>query len=132
MTWTQGCQDIENSVKVEGMPDITKARLRKKLLLQKSVHNGLMPSDLLIAMSDLMQINSKAKKFHFATIIIVVINTWPSEKSAQKDNSDITVIRVSDSFKWVMFMQIFELDVTVFNKSKDIFSFLLFSVCCFQ
>ena len=48
--------------------------------------------------------------------IIVVIVTWPSEKPSQKNNSDITVIRVSDSFKWVMFMQNFELDVTVFNQ----------------
>ena len=41
---------------------------------------------------------------------------WPSEKSSQKNNSDITVIRVPDSFKWVMFMQNLELDVTVFNQ----------------
>ena len=66
------------------------------------------------------------------SLIIDVIITWPSEKPSQKNNSVITVIRISDSFKWVMFMQNFELDVTVFNKSKDIFSVLLFSVCCFQ
>ena len=34
----------------------------------------------------------------------------------KKKNSDITVIRVSDSFKWVMFMQNFEHGVTVFNQ----------------
>ena len=49
-------------------------------------------------------------------IIIVVIIMWPSEKLHQKKNSDITVIRASDSFKWVMFMQNFELGVTVFNQ----------------
>ena len=47
------------------------------------------------------------------TIIIVVIITWPSEKPQQKNNSDITVIWVSDWFKWVMFMQNFEHGVTV-------------------
>ena len=65
-------------------------------------------------------------------IIIVVIIMWPSKKLHKKYNSNITVIRACDSFKWVMFMQNYELDVTVFNKSKDIFSVLLFSVCCFQ
>ena len=64
-------------------------------------------------------------------IIIVVIITWPGEKTSQKDNSDITVIRVSDSFKWVMFMQNFEHEVTVFNHSESIICVLLFSVCCF-
>ena len=49
-------------------------------------------------------------------IIIVVIITWPSEKLHQKKNSDITVIWVCDWFKWVMFMQNFEYDVTVFNQ----------------
>ena len=52
----------------------------------------------------------------FPSIIIVVIITWPSEKPSQKKISDITVIRASDSFKWVMFMQNFEHDVTVFNQ----------------
>ena len=74
--------------------------------------------------------NSKEKQHR--PFIIVVIITWTSEKPSQKNNSDITVIRVSDSFKWVMSMQNFELDVTVFKKSKDIFSVLLFSVCCFK
>ena len=79
-----------------------------------------------------LQLNERpAKKEN--NIIIVVIITWPSEKlHKKKTNSDITVTRACDSFKWVMFMQNFELDVTVSNKSKDIFSVLLFSVCCFQ
>ena len=47
-----------------------------------------------------------------ALLVIVVI----SEKPSQKKNSDITVIRASDSFKWVMFMQNFEHGVTVFNQ----------------
>ena len=49
-------------------------------------------------------------------LIIVVIITWPSEKPSQKKTLDITVIRASDSFKWVMFMQNFEHGVTVFNQ----------------
>ena len=51
---------------------------------------------------------------------------WPVEKPSQKNNSDITVIRVSDSFKWVLFMQNFEQDVTVFNHSGSLSVF-----CCF-
>ena len=57
-------------------------------------------------------------------IIIVVIITWPSEKT----NSDITVIRASDSFKWVMFMQNFEHNVTVNNHLEAITCVLLFTV----
>ena len=48
--------------------------------------------------------------------IIVVIITWPGEKPPQKKNSDITVFRVSDLLKWLMFMQNFEHGVTVFNQ----------------
>ena len=64
--------------------------------------------------------------------IIVVIVTWPSEKPSQKNDSDITVIRVSDSFKWVMFMQNVEHDVTIFTHLEAIICVLLFSVYCFQ
>ena len=46
-------------------------------------------------------------------IIIVVIIMWTSEKPSQKNNSDFTVIWVSDWFKWVNFMQNPEHDVTV-------------------
>ena len=42
------------------------------------------------------------EKWYQRELIIVVIITWPSEKPSQKNNSDITVIRVSDSFKWVI------------------------------
>ena len=49
-------------------------------------------------------------------IIIVVIITWPVKKNSLKNNSDITVIRVSDLLKWLMFMQNFEHGVTVFNQ----------------
>ena len=65
-------------------------------------------------------------------IIIIVIITWPGEKPSQKKYSDITVFRVSDSFKWLMFMQMFEHGVTVFNHSEAITCVLLFSVYCFQ
>ena len=65
-------------------------------------------------------------------IIIVVIITWPGEKPSQKKNSDITVFRVSDSFKWLMFMQNFEHGVTVFNHLEAITCELLFSFYCFQ
>ena len=68
----------------------------------------------------------------FNLIIIVVIITWTGEKTSQKNKPDITVIRVSDSFKWVMFMQNFEHDVTVFNHLEAITCVLLFSVYCFQ
>ena len=62
------------------------------------------------------------KLINEVVIIIVVIITWPSEKPSQKrNNSDITVFRVSDSFKWVMFMQNFEHDVTVFNHLEAIY-----------
>ena len=64
-------------------------------------------------------INSLLKKEKEAIqrcLIIVVIITWPGEKPSQKENSDITVFRVSDSFKWLMFMQNFEHGVTVFNQ----------------
>ena len=71
-------------------------------------------------------------KLSDCVIIIVVIITWPSEKLHKKNNSDITVVRACDSFKWVMFMQNFELDVTVFNQLKNIICGLLFFVCCFQ
>ena len=49
-------------------------------------------------------------------VIIDVIITLTSEKPSQKNKSDITVFRVSDPFKWLMFMQNFELDVTVSNQ----------------
>ena len=51
-------------------------------------------------------------------LIIVAIITWPHEKPSQKKqkNSDITVFRVSDLLKWLMFMQNFEHGVTVFNQ----------------
>ena len=49
-------------------------------------------------------------------IIIVVIITWPGEKPSQEKNCDITVFRVSDLLKWLMFMQNFEHGVTVFNQ----------------
>ena len=48
--------------------------------------------------------------------IIVVITMWPSEKPSPKKNSDITVIRTSDSFKLVKFIQNFKHDVRVFNQ----------------
>ena len=52
---------------------------------------------------------------YWVELIIIVINMWSSEKPSQKNNSDIRVIRVSDLFRWVMFMQNLELDVKVFN-----------------
>ena len=65
-------------------------------------------------------------------VIIVVIITLTGEKTSQKKKPHITVIRVSDFFKWVMFMQNFVLDVTVFNHLEAFTRVLLFSVCCFQ
>ena len=50
--------------------------------------------------------------YYYCNIIVVII-TWPSEKLNKKNNSDITVSWVSDSFKWVNFMQNLEHDVTV-------------------
>ena len=63
-------------------------------------------------------------------IIIVVIITRPSEEPSQKKNSDITVFRVSDSFKGLMFMQNFELDIMLFSQLKASIYVWLFSVCC--
>ena len=71
-----------------------------------------------------------ARKFT-VHIIIVVIITWPGEKPSPNKNSDITVFRVSDLLKWLMFMQNFEHGVTVFNQLMHIICVLLFSVCCF-
>ena len=59
-------------------------------------------------------------------IIIVVIITWPTEKPSKKKNSDITVFRVSDSFKWLMFMQNFEHGVTVSTNKRTMSVF-----CCY-
>ena len=70
-------------------------------------------------------------------IIIVVIITWPREKPSEKKNSDITVIWVSDWFKWVNFMQNLEHDVTVSymmsqlasnERQVSVFCCLLFAV----
>ena len=63
----------------------------------------------------------------FRIVIIVVIITWPGEKPSQKKNSDITVLRASDSFKWVMFMQNFEHDVS-FQPIKE--QYQCFVVIC--
>ena len=65
-------------------------------------------------------------------LIIVVIITWPSEKPPQKSNSDITVIWVSDWFKWLNLFKISSL-MSEFSTNKSIIIYvLLFSVCCFQ
>ena len=75
---------------------------------------------LLENQSYLLKEHSNDKMFQLtlflSLFIIVVIITRPSEKPSQKNNSDITVIWVSDSFKWLMFMQNFEHGVTVFNQ----------------
>ena len=61
-------------------------------------------------------------------IIFVVIITWPSEKLHKKKKTlDITVIRASDSFKWVKFMQNFEHGVS-FQPIKNNISVYLFAV----
>ena len=65
-------------------------------------------------------------------VIIDVIITLTSEKPSQKNKSDITVFRVSDSFKWVMFMQNFEHYVTVSNHLEATTCVLLFSVLLFS
>ena len=65
------------------------------------------------------------------SLIIVVIITWPGEKPSPNKNSDITVFRVSDLLKWLMFMQNFEHGVTVFNHLESIICVVLFSVCYF-
>ena len=54
------------------------------------------------------------------------------EKTSQKNEPDITVIRVSDWLKWALYMQNLEHDVTAFNHLEAITCVLLFSVCCFQ
>ena len=59
-----------------------------------------------------LKYGSRSKLFKLFVIIVVII-TWPSEKPSQKNNSDITVIWVSDWFKWVNLMQNLEHDVTV-------------------
>ena len=72
-----------------------------------------------IAVSEALSLQSipvKQWNKRHEVIIIVVIITWKREKPSEKNNSDITVIRASDSFKWVMFMQNFEHGVTVFNQ----------------
>ena len=50
---------------------------------------------------------------NWEVLIIVVIITWTTEKPSQNYNSDITVIWLSDWFKWVNFMQNLEHGVTV-------------------
>ena len=54
-------------------------------------------------------------------------------RSSQKKNEpDITVIRASDSLKWVLCTQNFEHDVTVFSHWEASMCVLLLSVYCFQ
>ena len=61
------------------------------------------------------------------TFIIVVIITRTGEKTSQRNKLNIAVIRVSDSFKWVKFMQNFEHGVS-FQPIKNNISVYLFAV----
>ena len=63
---------------------------------------------------------------HDWPFIIVVIITWTSEKPSQKNNSDITVIWVSDWFKWVDLFKISSL-MSQFSTNKRTLSVF----CCF-
>ena len=59
-------------------------------------------------------------------VIMVVIFMWTSEKPSQKSNPDITVIWVSDWFKWVDLFKILGL-MSQFSTNKRTLS----EFCCF-
>ena len=63
-------------------------------------------------------------------IIIVVIITWPSEKSSEKNNSDITVIWVCDWFKLVDLFKISSLmsQFSTYKRILSVFGCFLFAV----
>ena len=53
----------------------------------------------------------------FDQLIIIVIITWPTEKLPQKNNSDITVFRVTDWLKWLNLFKISSL-MSQFSTNK--------------